>query len=133
MHDDSSNVVRPGASHAVGVETIVLQLQLLGGPRRDLTFDAVAADAAVCARRLAKHKPHVECQCCLACECHTELPNMHAVLVSLPPTQKLAACKKNNASMADDPQMSQCTPHFQSQLLHCIVQPLLSHWHRRGA
>ncbi len=28
MQHDSGNVVRPGASHAVGVNTIVLQLQL---------------------------------------------------------------------------------------------------------
>ncbi len=132
MHDDSGNVVRPGALHAVGVKTLVLQLQLLGGPRRDLTFDAVAADAAVCARRLAKHKPHVERQCCPACECHTKQPNMHPVLVSLPLDSE-ACCTRNNASMAGGPEMSQCTPDFQGQLLHCIVQPLLSPGDWRGA
>ena len=90
---------------------------------------------------------------------------MYAVLVSLRPTWKHAACKRNNASMAkfvrelrhlteggqfpcetppphpkkerkstaEGLEMSQYTPDFQGQLLHCIVQPLLSHWHRRGA
>lgn len=83
----------------------------------------------MCMRCLAKYEPCVECQCCLACECHTKLPSMRPVLVSLPPTQKHAACKRNNASMADGPEMSQCTPDFQGQLLHCIVQPHLGHGH----
>lgn len=83
----------------------------------------------MCMRCLAKYEPCVECQCCLACECHTKLPIMRPVLVSLPPTQKHAACKRNNASMADGPEMSQCTPDFQGQLLHCIVQPHLGHGH----
>ena len=84
-------------------------------------LDAADADAVVRIMCLAEHKPHVECQCCLGCECHTELPNMHAMLVSLPPTQKHVAYKRNNASMADGPEMSQHTPDFQGQLLHGIV------------
>ncbi len=96
-------IVHLGASYADRLKTLILQLHVWGVT--EATESLMAADTAVCATRLAEHKPHVECQRCLACECHTKLPNMHAVPVSLPPTQKLAACKRNNASMADGPQM----------------------------